>query len=360
MFYLATFKICYFFFFFCYGDISFPGGSTVKNPPTMQVTWVLPLGQEDPLEKEMATHFSQYSCLGSPMEIYLPFKPYFWPCHCGILIPWPGIEPMPSAVKVQNPNHWTAREFPILTILYNSVILIAFIMLNSYHHYLVWKLLYYHCYRLNICWKFVSWNPSTQWDRIRRWGLQKVILIRCRHEGRILMGGTNASVTTVLRELASSFGSLPPEETMRSRQDATWKRPPPEYADGSDSKESACNWETWVQTLCWEDPLEESMTTHSSILAWRIPWTEEPGWLQSIGSQRVGHDWTTKHSTAPIINYLPPELRNQFLFKKLLYIGICPDPCVYAQLCRCSPLVSPALTGGFFTSRATRKAHFGV
>ena len=44
------------------------------------------------------------------------------------------------------------------------------------------------------------------------------------------------------------------------------------------------------QTLGTEDPLEEGMATHSSILAWRIPWTEEPGGLQSMGSQRVGHD----------------------------------------------------------------------
>ena len=44
-----------------------------------------------------------------------------------------------------------------------------------------------------------------------------------------------------------------------------------------------------VQSLGWEDPLEEGMATHSSILAWRIPWTEEPGGLQSMGSQRVGH-----------------------------------------------------------------------
>ena len=43
--------------------------------------------------------------------------------------------------------------------------------------------------------------------------------------------------------------------------------------------------ETQVQSLCWEDPLEEKMTTHPSILAWRIPWTEEPGGLQSMGSQ---------------------------------------------------------------------------
>ena len=45
-----------------------------------------------------------------------------------------------------------------------------------------------------------------------------------------------------------------------------------------------------VQSLSQEDPLEEGMVTHSNILAWRIPWTEEPGGLQFIGSQRVGHD----------------------------------------------------------------------
>ena len=44
-------------------------------------------------------------------------------------------------------------------------------------------------------------------------------------------------------------------------------------------------WETWVQSLGWEDPLEKEMATHSSILAWRIPWMEEPGRLQSAGSQ---------------------------------------------------------------------------
>ena len=49
-------------------------------------------------------------------------------------------------------------------------------------------------------------------------------------------------------------------------------------------------WETWVRSLGREDPLEKEMATHSSILAWRIPWTEEPGGLQSTGSQRVAHD----------------------------------------------------------------------
>ena len=46
---------------------------------------------------------------------------------------------------------------------------------------------------------------------------------------------------------------------------------------------------SWVQSLGWEDPLEEGIATHSSILAWRIAWTEGPGGLQSTGSQRVGH-----------------------------------------------------------------------
>ena len=48
--------------------------------------------------------------------------------------------------------------------------------------------------------------------------------------------------------------------------------------------------ETWVQSLGWEDSLEQGTATHSSILAWRIPWTEEPGGLQSVGQQRAGHD----------------------------------------------------------------------
>ena len=51
--------------------------------------------------------------------------------------------------------------------------------------------------------------------------------------------------------------------------------------------------ETWVQALGWEDPLEKEMAIHSSTIAWKILWTEEPGRLQSMGSQRVRHDWAT-------------------------------------------------------------------
>ena len=59
--------------------------------------------------------------------------------------------------------------------------------------------------------------------------------------------------------------------------------------------------ETWVQTFGQEGPLEEGMATHSNILAWRIPWTEEPDGLQSIGSQRVGHDWSNWASSSKLM-----------------------------------------------------------
>ena len=62
--------------------------------------------------------------------------------------------------------------------------------------------------------------------------------------------------------------------------------------------------ETRVQSLGWEDLLEKEMATHSSILAWKIPWKEEPGRLQSMGSQRVGHDWATSLSLILLYTYI--------------------------------------------------------
>ena len=64
-------------------------------------------------------------------------------------------------------------------------------------------------------------------------------------------------------------------------QVAQWVKNPPPMQETQ---------ETWVQSLGWEDPLEEGTATHSSIISWRIPWTEEPGGLQPIGLQRVRHD----------------------------------------------------------------------
>ena len=54
--------------------------------------------------------------------------------------------------------------------------------------------------------------------------------------------------------------------------------------------------ENQIQSLGWEDPLEKEMAIHASILAWRIPWTEEPGRLQSLGSQKVGYDLVAEHA----------------------------------------------------------------
>ena len=62
--------------------------------------------------------------------------------------------------------------------------------------------------------------------------------------------------------------------------------------------------ETWVLSLGWEDPLKVEMATHSSILAWRIPQTEEPSVLQLMGSQRIGHDWAT--NTISFFFFSPP------------------------------------------------------
>ena len=72
-----------------------------------------------------------------------------------------------------------------------------------------------------------------------------------------------------------------------------------------------------VPPLFWEDPLEEGMATHSSILAWRIPWTEEPGGLQSMELQRVGHDWantqTHRHTQTHTDTHLASTAEIYFL-----------------------------------------------
>ena len=62
------------------------------------------------------------------------------------------------------------------------------------------------------------------------------------------------------------------------------------FLGGSGGKNPLAVQETQVRSLGGEDPLEKEMATHSNILAWKIPWTEDPGWLQTMGSQRAGHD----------------------------------------------------------------------
>ena len=75
----------------------------------------------------------------------------------------------------------------------------------------------------------------------------------------------------------------------------------PGFPSGSVVKNPSAKQETWVWFLGQEDPLEKGIATHSSILAWEIPWTEKPGGLESMESQRVGHDWVTKQQQDVIL-----------------------------------------------------------
>ena len=88
-------------------------------------------------------------------------------------------------------------------------------------------------------------------------------------------------------------------------------------------------WETLVRSLGWEDPLEKEMATHSSTLAWKIPCTEEPGRLQSMGSQTAGHDWATSRYCLSqfalgfllfVIKIIVTEAQWKALFSTRLYI----------------------------------------
>ena len=89
-------------------------------------------------------------------------------------------------------------------------------------------------------------------------------------------------------------------------------------------------WETQVWSLGWEDLLEKEMATHSSILAWKIPWTKEPGGLQSTRSQRVWHDWATNtHQVYSIVikkftGYIPFILTHWLYFLLLYNISLYP------------------------------------
>ena len=75
------------------------------------------------------------------------------------------------------------------------------------------------------------------------------------------------------------------------------------FSDGSAVRNPPAKQETQVQSAGWEDPLEKEMTTYSSILAWKIPWIEEPGTLQSMGSQRAKQDWVTVQTCTWYNNY---------------------------------------------------------
>ena len=81
-------------------------------------------------------------------------------------------------------------------------------------------------------------------------------------------------------------------------------------------------WETWVQSLGQEDPLEKEMATHSSNPTWKIPWMEEPDGLQSVGSQRVGHTWATSLFIAWIFSICLFKEAIENVFLKLCYLAL--------------------------------------
>ena len=80
--------------------------------------------------------------------------------------------------------------------------------------------------------------------------------------------------------------------------------------------------ETWLWSLVWEDSLEKGMAIHFGILAWGILWTEESGRLQSMGSQRVGHDWVTNTSNSKVYNVNPPFIYGgiKFLYSLFFFL----------------------------------------
>ena len=86
-------------------------------------------------------------------------------------------------------------------------------------------------------------------------------------------------------------------------------------------------WETRVRSLGWEDPLKKEMAIHSSTLAWKTPWTEEPGGLQSMGSRRGGHDWATSRSLCTEAGWQYTALTHSFLNLELVRCSMSASNC---------------------------------
>ena len=107
--------------------------------------------------------------------------------------------------------------------------------------------------------------------------------------------------------------------------------------------------ETWVRSLGWEDPLEKEMFTHYSILAWEIPWSEEPGRLLSMGLQRVRQDWVSTHTGSFALTCLPEVTRLRLLVGSFSqYVAVCSGsglllPVSQEELVKYEPNVAPVL-----------------
>ena len=113
--------------------------------------------------------------------------------------------------------------------------------------------------------------------------------------------------------------------------------------------------ETRVQSLVQKDPLEEEMATHSSILAWKHPWTEEPGGLQSMGSQRVGPNWATKHIHNIIHSVLPHSWHLFMSVHRALYSMLC-NGCKVISMYRHVHLIYRVPLSKYFAAAAAAKS----
>ena len=152
---------------------------------------------------------------------------------CGVLVPWSGMEPPPAAMEAQSLNHWATKEVP--------------------------------------------------WTRFQR-------------RGHTASRYDAEGWTRELGRIPGKARTLEQHSWQQKKQNQEQSGSPGSHNEGlclcegfpggSAGKESPAMQETWVQSLGWEDPLAKGTATHSSILAWRTPWTKEPGGLQSMGPQR--------------------------------------------------------------------------
>ena len=124
--------------------------------------------------------------------------------------------------------------------------------------------------------------------------------------------GTHCSITAWRIPWTEKFGRLRSTGSQRVGHDwSDWEQIPSCWASQVAQWWRIClpMWvmrEAWVWSLGQEDPLEKETAAHSSILAWKIPWTEEPGGLQSMGLQAVRHSWVTEHTAPSFILSRPP------------------------------------------------------
>ena len=188
------------------------------------------------------------------------------PVACRILVTPPRIEPTPPAVEVQILNHWTTRKVP-------DFILDA--QMLKRHHWKGFSNWHFQILEL-ILWKNINFQRQYQHSLVHN---TKTLI---KHGKCLNHIGVYFEFRELKPECTFTFVFLSFTGSVKVASLVAQK-----------VKSLSAMRETGVQSLGWEDPLKKEMATHSSIFAWKIPWMEEPGGLQSTVSQRVGHNWAT-------------------------------------------------------------------